>query len=93
MRPPPARRIGASAAWEQRKTPFRLMSITRFHSSSVMLVTGAMGKMPALLISMSSPPNASWQVSTIARTLSDWVTSTWIASPRWPSAWNSVATC
>src|SRR5574341_1179658 len=51
-------RIPGRAAWQHRKVPFRLTASTASHCSSVILAAIASRLMPALLIRMSSRPNA-----------------------------------
>ena len=78
--------IALAADWAQAKTPVRLMSTVRFHSSSG-TVSGAPipAPMPALLTRMSTPPNSStarWIICSMSASL---VTSACIATALYPS--------
>src|SRR4051794_12415317 len=84
--PPPCLRISGISCFMHRKTPRRLMSMIRFHSSSSYSAVGAgfLGSMPALLKAKSNRPNASTVLARAAFTSSAPVTLHRTASARPP---------
>src|SRR5262245_19802076 len=84
--PPPRLRISGISYFMHRKTPWRLVSMIRFHSASSYSAVGAafVGRIPALLKAKSSRPNASTVLSRAAFTSSARVTSHRTASARPP---------
>src|SRR5437899_10374863 len=83
--PPPCLRISGISCFMHRKTPRRLVSMIRFHSSSSYSAVGAgfLGSMPALLNAKSSRPKV---LSKAALTSAARVTSHRTASARPPCA-------
>src|SRR5438067_12169121 len=84
--PPPCLRISGISYFMHRKTPRRLVSRIRFHSSSSYSAVGAgfLGSMPALLKAKSSRPKASTVLARPTFTSSARVTSHRTATARPP---------
>ena len=93
MFPLPCFCIWMRACLEQRKGPFRLTSMTRSHSSSV--VSGSLFStwMPGLHMRMSSRPNSATATSTIRFAATSLVTSAGAKTALPPSLRMAAATC
>ena len=79
IEPPPDSIMAGIAYLHPRKTPLRLMSMTRSHVRSEVSVTepSSAGKIPALLYRIVREPNRSMAVCTAASTSPDSDTSVW----------------
>src|SRR5271168_5186442 len=80
-------------AWEKRKVPVRLVSMTLFHCSRVISSVRAPQEVPALLMRMSMRPNSLTAVSATARMLAGSFTSQPKARVRTPIFCSSSAAC
>src|SRR3954452_6272008 len=75
MRPQPASIMSGSTAWMQWKTPLRLTSTTRCHSSNVMSVNFLNPSRPAALTRMVTGPNCARIAAIVASICARSVTS------------------
>src|SRR5262245_28289605 len=93
IEPPPARRIGSTAAFMPRKVPVWLTRTTRSKSASSVSSRAAMCRTAALLTSTSSFPNSATASSTACFQASSRVTSRWTKRAASPSSTATRAPC
>src|SRR5262245_16603794 len=92
MRPRPRAIMPSSTAWVAFRTPFRLIAITRSHSSGGPSTKRARVSQPALLTSASTGPSPASTASSAARSDARSVTSAVRPAARAPPATNSAVT-
>ena len=92
MTPPPVFRICSAAYAQPKNTDFKLLSTTRYHSSSVSSSNGRWILMPALLTQTSTLPYRSATTSAKCRSCAVSVTSACSASSGRPCAANRSET-